>query len=69
MDAVVPHGIRRLVAFMKSWNASISGISAISAVVFDPPGSRKVRRVIPMGPNTSSRFGELSHAQHRPLRG
>src|SRR6185295_9743956 len=45
---------------MKSWNASMSGISAISAALFDPPGSRKVRTVIPMGPNTSSRFGELS---------
>ena len=37
-----------------------SGISAISPVLLDPSGSRNVRMVMPIGPKSSSRLGELS---------
>jgi hypothetical protein len=39
---------------------SMSGTSTISPTRFEPSGSRKVRAVIPIGPKSSSRFGEAS---------
>lgn len=45
---------------MNCWNAAKSGISTIIPTRFEPCGSLNVRRVIPRGPKTSSRLGELS---------
>ena len=42
------------------WNAAISGMSATRPTRLDPAGSTKVFRVMPIGPNTSSRLVEAS---------